>query len=82
MNSYLINLIGLILDILGVLVLFKYGLPSEVTKDGHVGYTASQSDPIERAKWYKYNRMAKVGLGLLIAGFVLQAASDIIPMLK
>ena len=29
-----LNIIGLTFDIIGVIILFKYGLPAEVDKDG------------------------------------------------
>lgn len=74
--SIAINSIGLILDIIGVVILFKYGLPSEVSKDGQVFIAASPHNEEERRKYRKFQLWSKFGLGLLVVGFGLQIISN------
>ena len=56
-------------DIIGALMLFLYGLPGSMTKDGHEVIEMEQSD---KPKALKFATRSKWGLGLMIAGFVLQ----------
>jgi len=64
---------GLILDILGVLILFEYGLPSKV--EGETGRTIGDSQEVMDAR-EKKNRFIKTmsftGLSLICIGFFLQ----------
>lgn len=66
------NAIGLICDIIGVVMLFKYGLPAEVNQHGHSFLIGEQDDEEEKIKWKKYNFLSKIALGFLLLGFVLQ----------
>lgn len=75
MTTYLpsaLNTLGLCLDILGVLILFKYGLPSKaeplrllLEHDG-----AEYGEKLARCQ-----RGARIGLLLLIPGFTSQIAA-------
>ncbi|MBC7557527.1 MAG: hypothetical protein H7195_11265 [Chryseobacterium sp.] len=78
MNSNLINSIGLVFDIIGVILLFKYGLPSEVSKTGAIGLIMEQTDESEVAKWRKYNLFSKIGLSFILVGFLFQLVSNFI----
>jgi hypothetical protein len=68
--------IGLVADIIGALGLFKYGLPSPIKTES--GATFVDADPPEdelreiRRFNEKVNRNARISLGLLILGFILQ----------
>ncbi len=66
--------IGLIADILGVLFLFKYGLPSKIKEHGGSILLEENSETEkERIKYNnKIERRAYYGLILLIIGFILQ----------
>lgn len=70
--------IGLILDILGVIILFKYGMPSEYIKleDLSSGLIIDDADDAEIEKIKKKNKlifiMSRIGLVFLILGFILQ----------
>ena len=75
--SNILNIIGLILDILGVLMLFKYGLPPEVSKDGAVYLICIEHDEEEIKKARKYVRFSTIALTLLIVGFVIQILANI-----
>lgn len=71
-----INTIGLFLDLIGVLLLFKFGLPSNVDKNGYIGLILEQEDENEKLKWKKYNFWSKIGLGFILIGFILQIISN------
>ncbi len=73
-----ISQIGLLVDIAGVLLLFKYGLPSDYIHDtvsgGHLILDENSAD--EQKELESKNRMIKLmaytGLIFLIVGFILQ----------
>jgi len=57
-------------------MLFKYGLPSDIDKDGHIGIIMEQEDEDEKNKWKKYNFFSRIALTLVIIGFALQFSSN------
>ncbi len=70
----LISSIGLIADIIGVLLLFKYGLPSMLKENG--GGLLLEEDAAEEKIRINTNdkikRRAYFGLTLILIGFLLQ----------
>ena len=63
---------GLSIDVVGVAVVFFYGLPARVSKGG-IGFIAlEQDDPDEAAKWERYNFRSRCGGVLILLGFGLQ----------
>jgi hypothetical protein len=71
----ILNSAGLLLDIVGVVLLFKYGLPEEIRRSGSVSLSVGKDEKeAKRAKLYV--RRGRLGLGLLIAGFFLQLVSN------
>ena len=76
----LLNGCGLVLDIAGLLFLYKYGLPSEIQKpsasEGFLlvfpgqGLTEQEKKKQEEMFSY-YRRMSRYGLFLILVGFVL-----------
>ena len=76
MESYVwINSLGLVLDIIGVLLLFRYGLPIDITNRGILGI----SQRMEKQKDdRRYLTRSYIGLSLLIIGFILQIVSNFI----
>ena len=77
-----VNSVGLALDILGVILLFCYGLPPDV-HPGRGGTTIrwgggdTPAEIEEKTKRYKrYKRNSWVALGLLVLGFTLQIISN------
>ena len=64
---------GLLLDIAGVILLFKYGLPSKMP-GGDFKITGDGTTKEE----IRYKRGAYAGLGLLIAGFSLQIVGAVV----
>lgn len=72
----IVNSIGLALDIVGVVLLFRFGLPSEVEKDGG-GFLMLEGPAEEDVKKYeRYRRIARSALFCLVLGFALQIVSN------
>lgn len=63
---------GLVLDAIGVIILFKYGLPPQVDKNGYNYMIMEKENDDEKAKYRRYSFRSKIGLNLLLLGFVLQ----------
>jgi len=74
-----INSAGLVLDIIGALLLWRYGLPEPISRTGAIHFIAEQSDQAEIDKAKRYDRCARVGIALLILGFILQLISNYWP---
>ncbi len=73
-----LNTLGLILDIIGVVLLFKYGLPDDISPSGSVSLDTEDVNE-DDIKLYKiYKRKSRIALGFLITGFILQAVSNYI----
>ena len=62
---------GLSCDVVGVALLFAFGLPPSVDRSGSVGLEV-RHDPKEAKKGRRYDVYGRFGLGLIIAGFALQ----------
>ena len=69
--------LGLILDILGAFLIYKYGLPEDVSKTGVIYRVIEQEDEDEKLKAIKYDKYSRTGFGLLIMGFILQLISSL-----
>jgi len=73
--SNIINSIGLGLNIIGVIVLFKYGLPSKMHMPPkfllEIGLTKEEKQENENIKCW-----AHIGLFLLLIGSILQLSSN------
>lgn len=70
----IVNCIGLIFDIVGVVMLFFLGLPSDLDKHGAI-YSAVTINDTHVNKWKKVNKLSKIGLSLIVFGFALQLIS-------
>lgn len=71
--STIVNSLGLILDIVGAFLLFLYGLPSAASDGDSYGVEESPDEQKSREKKNAFiTKMARLGLGLLICGFLLQ----------
>jgi len=71
-----INSFGLIFDIVGVLLIWKYGIPEPISKDGTVSIAFEGIDESEKMKAKRYDRVSHVGIFLLVLGFALQLLSN------
>ena len=75
MSSAVINSLGLVFDIAGVVVLFYYGPPTlSITRDGHkiLPFNSNDEDETKKNKALatKHHRRSTAGLVLLFFGFV------------
>lgn len=72
MASPCVTTVGLTLDIIGVVLLWRFGLPEAISRGGF-GYLALEGeDEAEKAKARRYDMWARIGLTLIIGGFSLQ----------
>jgi hypothetical protein len=63
---------GLVLDLSGALLLWRYGLPEALSRDGSVRLICEQVDEEEIAKARHYDWWATAALCLISTGFGLQ----------
>lgn len=73
---FTITNLGLFFDIVGATLMFFFGVPSGLSKDGSVGWEAEDSNE-QRIKAAKFDCVARIGLTLLILGFILQLIGSI-----
>ena len=78
MSAASINSVGLFLDILGVILLFRFALPSRVIEGPPVlSFGEGPDSTKQREKQQKWSKFwSWLGLVLLILGFVLQIVSN------
>lgn len=71
--------IGLVLDIVGVILIFRFGLPTPTaTADVlNVQFGPKEDDELDQ-KRRRYDTISKVGLLLIALGFVLQFVGSMI----
>lgn len=67
-----LNIIGLILNILGTVLLYFFGLPNRVDPTGAVNIVGEGVDEEEVQRAKIYGRLSALALSLLGIGFVLQ----------
>ena len=75
MTADIINSIGLFLDIVGVILLFLFGLPPPISKDGVVTLQVGV-DKDGAEKWKRYKFISWIALCCLVFGFSLQIVSN------
>ncbi|KKS07863.1 hypothetical protein A3K01_03905 [candidate division WWE3 bacterium RIFOXYD1_FULL_43_17] len=77
-NTVCINSVGLILDIIAGLMLWKYGLPENINRKGEQALLLEGIDEAEKRKAKKYDSYSKIAVILLVIGFFLQLISNYI----
>lgn len=75
----IVNSIGLLLGIIGTGILWKFGLPAKVDRDGEQALIFEENDEKMIADGRKYDFRANCGFALLLVGFVLQLVSNFLP---
>jgi len=70
-----LNSFGLFLDIIGVIVIWKCGLPESLDKEGTAAALYISDEP-SRAKAKKHNFYFNIGLSSLVLGFAFQLISN------
>lgn len=72
----MINSLGLLADITGAVLVWRFGLPETVSRSGSQFLILEQRDEQEAAKAKRYDSLAKLGIGCLVGGFALQLVSN------
>ncbi len=70
-----LSIIGLMLDIVGVMLLFFFGLGPRFRRGGTSLLAEPQTDE-QKALEFRYDRLGRSGLLILVAGFLLQAGAS------
>lgn len=80
MSNTAITVLGLCLDIIGVLLLWKFELPLNVADTGVISWVSSP-EVSERDKRTRatYKKRAHVAIILIVLGFALQVAGTLLP---
>ena len=71
------DIIGLILSLAGAILIFFFGLSPMISESGAVHLITEQVDEGEIKRAKKYKVISRVGLILLIVGFLLQLLNTI-----
>lgn len=78
MDATTLNTIGLILDAVGVILLFFFGLTKNISKTGSVNFVFQGKDENEIKKWKIYNFLSIIGFVFVVSGFTIQIISNYI----
>lgn len=71
-----VNSLGLSLDIFGALLIWRFGLPMEISRTGATHLITDECDEAEIQAAKRFDRWSSVGFALLVAGFLLQILSN------
>jgi len=74
--SLVINSLGLALDVVGAFLIYKFGLPPQIDREGTVYLVTEEVDETEKQKAKQFDVRSELGIKLLIAGFLLQLVSN------
>jgi len=72
------GIIGLILNFVGAIIIFLFGLHPMISESGAIHLIAEQVDEGEIKKAKRYRMISRIGLILLAVGFILQLLEKII----
>ena len=77
-RANIVNSVGLVLDIAGILLVWLFGLTKLLSVEGEL-IVADYADGRNkrRIKWHK--RLGRLGMGLILLGFGLQLGSNFLP---
>ena len=70
--------IGLLLDIIGCFLIWRFGLPADVNRHGTIVIACEQTDENEKTKGKRYDLTAMIGFFVLVVGFGLQLTSSML----
>ncbi|TPK71576.1 hypothetical protein FJ527_26400 [Mesorhizobium sp. B2-4-18] len=76
--TQIFNILGLVLTLVGVVVLFRYGMPYKVRSGGMDLIGIEQTNQNEIALEKRYDLFGNCGLVCIIAGTILQIAANVI----
>jgi len=72
MSTAALNIIGLVLNLVGVIILFRYGMPFHVPTGGAVHIVTEQIDAAEKALESWYEIYGYFGLLAIVVGTFMQ----------
>lgn len=75
----ILNLIGLVCNLTGVVLLFIFGMPFHVPTEGKTFVIVSQRDEADIAKEARFKMFGGLGLGLIIVGTGFQLLATWLP---
>lgn len=73
--SSLTTFTGLCMDIIGVLLLWRFGLPPDVRRHGHSFLLVEKADEAEKQKARNYDKISIIAVLLIVIGFAFQAVA-------
>jgi hypothetical protein len=80
MSASHMNLLGLALDICGVLLLWKFGFPPDFHRGGVGLLAVAQKYADEAAKARRYDTLSHLALSLIVWGFTCQFVATLMQM--
>jgi hypothetical protein len=72
MWATILNIGGLLMNLAGVILLFRYGMPYRVRTEGVSYYVTEDVDKREVATERRYDSLGKLGLFLIVTGTAAQ----------
>lgn len=75
LSAEMVNTVGLAFDIVGVVLLFCFGLPPDVSKSGAISIVLEANDEDEARKAKRYDKISWSALCIIVLGFILQIVS-------
>ncbi len=81
MDNNILCVFGLILDIIGGYLIYKFGLPPTNLGGGDTYITEDYDDQLEDLNTRFYTTFSKMGIHLVCLGFCLQMCYYLIPMI-
>jgi hypothetical protein len=74
MTTAALNIIGLLLNLVGVIILFRYGMPFHVPTGGAINIVTEQVDAAQKALESRYEIFGYLGLLAIVVGTGMQVA--------
>lgn len=69
----ILTTLGLAFGVVGAGLIWRFGLPAKLDRDGHINFIFEKIDEAEKKKAKRYDFRSSIGFALLILGFLLQA---------
>ena len=73
----ILGALGLVVNLAGVLILFRYGMPYRVETGGAIHRIAEGMNPSEKRKDALYKRLGILGIALAVLGILLQIVATL-----
>ena len=73
-----LNVLGLILSLRGSWLIWKFGLPASIDREGNVGLSLVDKDQNQIEEGRKYDKRSTFGFKLMGFGFILQTLGTLL----